>query len=46
MPRKFVMPDSNDRSQNEPAVILSPAQVLGLYNQDNIGDKRQELLIM
>ena len=31
MPRKFVMPDPADRSKNEPAVILSPTQVLGLY---------------
>lgn len=34
MPRKFVMPDPADRSKNEPAVILSPTQVLGLYNQE------------
>lgn len=44
MPRKFVMPDPNDRSQNEPAVILSPAQVLGLYNQENSNDKKARIV--
>ena len=44
IPRKFVMPDPNDRSQNEPAVILSPAKVLGLYNQENIGDKKARIV--
>lgn len=45
MPRKFVMPDPADRSQNEPAVILSPTQVLGLYNQENTGDKKTKIVI-
>lgn len=44
MPRKFVMPDPADRSQNEPAVILSPTQVLGLYNQENTGDKKTRIV--
>ena len=44
MPRRFVMPDPNDRSQNEPAVILSPAQVLGLYNQENSNDKKARIV--
>lgn len=33
--RKFVMPDPNDRTYNEPAVLMSPAQIIGLYNQEN-----------
>ena len=41
MPRKVVIPDPADRSQNEPAVILSPTQVLGLYNQENTGEKNK-----
>ena len=44
MPRKFVMPDPADRSQNEQAVILSPTQVLGLYNQENTGDKKTRIV--
>lgn len=44
MPRKFVMPDPADRSQNEPAVILSPTQVLGLYNQATNGDKKSRIV--
>jgi len=44
MPRRFVMPDPNDRSQNEPAVILSPTQVLGLYNQENSNDKKTRVV--
>lgn len=44
MPRKFVMPDPADRSQNEPAVILSPTQVLGLYNQENTGEKKTRIV--
>lgn len=44
MPRKFVMPDPADRSQNEPAVILSPTQVLGLYNQENTNDKKTRIV--
>lgn len=38
------MPDPNDRSQNEPAVILSPTQVLGLYNQENSNDKKTRIV--
>ena len=44
MPRTCVMPDPADRSQNEPAVILSPTQVLGLYNQENTGDKKTRIV--
>ena len=44
MPRRFVMPDPADRSQNEPAVILSPTQVLGLYNQENSSDKKTRIV--
>lgn len=44
LPRKFVMPDPADRSQNEPAVILSPTQVLGLYNQEVTNDKKTRVV--
>jgi len=42
MPRPFVFPDPNDRSPNNPSVIVSPAQVLGLYNQYN-DDKMEKI---
>lgn len=44
MPRRFVMPDPADRSKNEPAVILSPTQVLGLYNQENSSDRKTRIV--
>lgn len=34
MARPFVFPDPNDRSPNNPSIILSNEQVLGIYNQD------------
>ena len=40
MPRPYVFPDPNDRSPNNPSVIVSPTQVLGLYNQYN--DEKME----
>jgi len=36
MARPFVAPDPNDRSPNEPTMIASLSQVLGLYNQANV----------
>lgn len=44
MARPFVFPDPNDRSPNEPSVIVSSAQVLGLYNQDS-GDANKMLRV-
>lgn len=35
MPRKFVFPIPEDRSINRPSVLLSPNQILGLYNQEH-----------
>lgn len=31
--RPFEFPDPNDRSANEPAIIVKVPQILGLYNQ-------------
>ncbi len=36
---KFVTPDPNDRSPNNPSVIVEANQVLGLYNQANGSDR-------
>ena len=44
MARKFVLPDPADRSQNEPAVILSPTQVLGLFNQESSTEKKSRVV--
>lgn len=35
MARPFVFPDPDDRSKNNPAIIVSSEQVLGLYNQEH-----------
>jgi len=40
MARPFAFPDPNDRSPNEPSVIVSSTQVLGIYNQDS-GDSNK-----
>lgn len=34
MSRPYVFPDPNDRSPNDPSIIVSTEQVLGIYNQD------------
>ena len=34
MPRAFIFPDPNDRSFNEPKVIVDQPKILGLYNQE------------
>lgn len=41
MSRPYLSPDPKDRSPNEPSIIISAAQILGLYNQDpNNKEKR------
>jgi len=39
MPRKYVFPDPNDRSKNDPCIIVDSKKVLGLYNQDHGDDE-------
>lgn len=44
MSRPFVFPDPDDRSKNEPSVIISSQQVIGIYNQYNLdGDEMQRV---
>ena len=44
MARPFVFPDPDDRSKNDPSIILSSQQVIGIYNQDNVdGDEMQKV---
>lgn len=38
MARHYDFPDPDDRSPNEPTVIVDPKQVLGLYNQEHPDD--------
>ena len=35
MSRKYVLPDPNDRSKNDPNIIVESKRVLGLYNQEH-----------
>ena len=35
MPRPYVFQDPNNRSPNDPSIIVSSQQVLGLYNRAN-----------
>jgi hypothetical protein len=44
MARPFVAPDPKDRSVNEPTCVVSAAQVVGLYNQENSGDKKERVV--
>lgn len=50
--RPFVFPDPNDRSPNDPSIIVSTEQILGIYNQDcneemqRVADKVKECLRM
>lgn len=44
MARPYVFPDPDDRSKNNPAIIVSSEQVIGLYNQLNKdGDEMQRV---
>lgn len=39
MSRKYVFPDPNDRSKNDPCTIVDSKKVLGLYNQEHRDDE-------
>jgi len=40
---RYVFPDPNDRSANQPSVIAKSSQVLGLYNQNNDDEDMQRV---
>lgn len=44
MARKYYFPDPNDRSANAPSVIVSKAQVIGLWNQSHPNDKLERVV--
>lgn len=35
MSRRYVFPDPDDRSKNDPSIIVSSKKVLGIYNQEH-----------
>lgn len=35
MPRKYVFPDPDNRSKNDPCTIINSKKVLGIYNQEH-----------
>jgi hypothetical protein len=39
MAGKYVLPDPDDRSKNDPCIILETRKVLGLYNQAHTEDE-------
>lgn len=44
MARPYAFPDPNDRSPNDPSIIVSPNQVRGIYNQYT-GDNMERVTI-
>jgi len=36
MAGKYVFPDPNDRSKNDPCIIMNNKKVLGIYNQAQV----------
>lgn len=43
MARRFVFPDPDDRSKNDPNIIVDSQRVLDIYNQDNKGSNMQRV---
>lgn len=44
MARPYVFPDPDDRSKNDPSIIVTSQQVIGIYNQYNAeGDEMQRV---
>lgn len=43
MPGQYLFPDPNDRSKNEPCVIVSGKKVMGIYNQSNSNEEMQKV---
>lgn len=41
--RPYVFPDPNDRSKNDPSIIVTSQQVIGIYNQYNLDDEMQRV---
>lgn len=42
MSRQYVFPDPNDRSKNNPCIIVNSKRVLGIYNQAHPEDENMQ----
>ena len=42
MPGHYVFPDPNDRSKNDPCVIVDNKKVLGIYNQEHPDEENMQ----
>lgn len=42
MSRKYSFPDPDDRSKNNPCVIVDNDKVLGLYNQEHDSEEKMQ----
>ena len=42
MSRLYVFPDPDDRSKNDPSIIVSSKKVLGIYNQEHENDENMQ----
>ena len=37
---KYILPDPDDRSKNDPCIIMDTKKVLGLYNQSHLFENK------
>lgn len=42
MSRLYVFPDPDDRSKNDPCIIVSSKKVLGIYNQEHDSEENMQ----
>lgn len=42
MPGKYVFPDPDDRSKNDPSIIVNSKKVLGIYNQEHEDEENMQ----
>lgn len=42
MSRLYVFPDPDDRSKNDPSIIVSSKKVLGIYNQEHDDEENMQ----
>ena len=42
MSRLYVFPDPDDRSKNDPSIIVSSKKVLGIYNQEHEDEENMQ----
>ena len=42
MSRKYVLPNPDDRSKNDPSIIVSSKKVLGIYNQEHEDEENMQ----